>query len=47
VSQLAPVSRASRNFAALARSLDATPPTALVTGDDYFFGKDILQQIVD
>jgi flagellar biosynthesis protein FlhG len=47
VSQLAPISRASRNFAVLARCLDASPPAALAADGDYFFGKDILQQIVE
>ncbi|MDJ0782891.1 MAG: MinD/ParA family protein [Desulfosarcinaceae bacterium] len=47
VSELAPISKASRNFAILARCLEASlPPTLSVTGD-YFFGKDILQQIVE
>jgi flagellar biosynthesis protein FlhG len=47
VSQLAPLSRASRNFAELAHSLAASPPNSVVNGGDYFFGKDILQQIVE
>jgi flagellar biosynthesis protein FlhG len=47
VSQLAPVSRASRNFAVLARCLEASPPAASAQEEGYFFGKDILQRIVD
>jgi flagellar biosynthesis protein FlhG len=47
VSQLAPISRASRNFAVLARCLEASAPAALAEAGDYFFGKDILQQIVE
>lgn len=47
VSQLAPICEASRNFAVLARSLEASGPPELKTPGDYFFGKDILQRIVE
>lgn len=47
VSQLAPVSKASRNFAVLARHLDQAGPPEWASSADYFFGKDILQRIVE
>jgi flagellar biosynthesis protein FlhG len=47
VSQLAPISQASRNFAVLARNLDKSTPPEWVSSGDYFFGKDILQRIVE
>jgi flagellar biosynthesis protein FlhG len=47
VSEFAPISRASRNFAVLARGLDASAPPRPAVSGDYFFGKDILKQIVE
>lgn len=47
VSQLAPISKASRNFAVLARHLDKSTPPEWASSGDYFFGKDILQRIVE
>jgi flagellar biosynthesis protein FlhG len=47
VSQLAPISKASRNFAALARHLDKSAPPEWASSGNYFFGKDILQRIVE
>jgi flagellar biosynthesis protein FlhG len=47
VSQLAPASRASRDFAMLARHLELSVPPEWDDSGDYFFGKDILQRIVE
>jgi flagellar biosynthesis protein FlhG len=47
VSELAPISKASRNFTALARHLEQSAPPAWAASADYFFGKDILQRIVE
>jgi flagellar biosynthesis protein FlhG len=47
VSQLAPISRASRDFALLAKDLEQSAPPEWDASGDYFFGKDILQRIVE
>jgi flagellar biosynthesis protein FlhG len=47
VSELAPISKASRDFAQLARQLAQSAPPEWAASADYFFGKDILQRIVE